>query len=100
MEADHGDDADDTTERQQYQAPSSQTGRQPPIVLTSHVNLLQFQMQLKGLLKVKFQLSNTRNETRVITKEMAEISAICSHFDSNNLPYFTFHPKSRNLHRL
>jgi hypothetical protein len=28
-------------------------------------------------------------------KEMADFSAICSHFDSDNLPYFTFYPKSQ-----
>jgi hypothetical protein len=28
-------------------------------------------------------------------KEMEHFSAILSHFKSNNLPYFTFYPKSR-----
>jgi hypothetical protein len=41
METDHRDDAGDTTDRQQYQATSSQAVRQPPIVLTSQVNLIQ-----------------------------------------------------------
>jgi hypothetical protein len=30
-------------------------------------------------------------------KEMADFSATCSHSESNNLPYFTFYPKSQNL---
>jgi hypothetical protein len=41
MEAVHGDKADDSTEAQQQQTPSSQAGRSPPIVLTSEVNLIQ-----------------------------------------------------------
>jgi hypothetical protein len=72
MEADHGDDADTTTERQKYQAPSSLAGRLPHIVLTSQVNLTQLQRQLKGLLKGNFGFRSTRNGTRVITKEMAK----------------------------
>jgi hypothetical protein len=31
IEADHGDEANDTTERQQHQAPSSQAGRRVPL---------------------------------------------------------------------
>jgi hypothetical protein len=93
--ADHGDDAD-ITKRQQHQAPSSQAGRLLPVVLTSQVNLIKLQRQLKGLLKGNFAFRHTRNGTRVVTKKMADFSAICSHFESNNLPYFTFYPKSQN----
>jgi hypothetical protein len=96
MEADHEDDMEDTTERPHHQAPSSQTGRPPPIVLTSQVNLIQFQEQLKGLLKGDFEFRNTRNGTRVVTKEMVDFSAIRSHFESSNLSYFTFYHKSQN----
>jgi hypothetical protein len=46
-------------------------------------------------LKGRFEFCSTRNETRVVTKERADFSAIYSHFESNNLPYFTFHPKSQ-----
>jgi hypothetical protein len=63
IEADHGDDADDTTERQQHQASSSQAGRQPPIVLTCQVNLIQLQRHLKGLLKGDFGFRDTRHGT-------------------------------------
>jgi hypothetical protein len=47
MEAEDGDDVDDTTERQQHQAPSSHAGRQPSIVVTSQLILVQLQRQLK-----------------------------------------------------
>jgi hypothetical protein len=48
---------------------------------------MQLQRQLKGLLKGSFEFCNTRNRTRVVTKEMTDLSAI--------LPYFTFCPKSQ-----
>jgi hypothetical protein len=70
-------------------------GRLPPIVLAPQVNLIQLQRQLKGLLKGNFEFSRARNGTRIVTKEMADFSIIRSHFESNNLPYFTFYPKSQ-----
>jgi hypothetical protein len=91
MEADRKDSADDTTKHQQHQAPSSQAGSPPPFVLTSQVNLIESQRQLKSNL----EFHNTRNGTRVVTKEMEDFSAIHSHFKSSNLPYFTFYPKSQ-----
>lgn len=54
MEADHGQVAEDNTERQQHQAPPNQAGRPPTIVPTSQVNLIQLQRRLKGLLKGNF----------------------------------------------
>jgi hypothetical protein len=54
MEANLEEDTDNTTERQQLQAPKSQAGRPPPIVLSSQVNLVQLQRQLKGLSKGNF----------------------------------------------
>jgi hypothetical protein len=81
MKTDHGDNADDTTERQQHQAPCSQAGSPPPIALTS-----QLQRQLKGLLKGNFEFRNTRNGIGVVTKGSADFSAIRSHFESNDLP--------------
>jgi hypothetical protein len=95
MEAHHGDDSDDTIKHQQYQAPSSLAGRSLPIVLTSQVNLIQLQRQLKGLLKGYFEFCNSRNKTRVDMKKTADFLNIHSHFESNNLPYFTFYPKSQ-----
>jgi hypothetical protein len=67
-EADHGADADGTTERQQQPAPSIQASMPPPIVLTSQVNLIQLQRQLKGLLKGNFKFRITRNCMRVATE--------------------------------
>jgi hypothetical protein len=55
MEADYDDQTYDTTECQQFQAPSSQAGRPPLFTLTSQVNLIKLQRQLKGLLKGIFQ---------------------------------------------
>jgi hypothetical protein len=72
MEADHGDNAENTTEHQQHQAPSNHADRLPPIVLTSQANLIQLQRQLKGLLKGSFEFCNTRNGTRVVRKEMTD----------------------------
>jgi hypothetical protein len=74
---------------------SSQGGRLPPIVLTSQVNLIQLKRQLKGLLKGNFEFCNTRNGARVVMKEIADFSAICPHFESNYLSYFTLYPKSQ-----
>jgi hypothetical protein len=84
MEADHGNDADDTTERQQHQEPSIKARSPPPIVLTSQENLIQLQSQLKGLLKGNFEFRSVRKGARIVTKEMADFS---------NLPHLTFYPK-------
>jgi hypothetical protein len=51
--------------------------------------------QLKGLLKGNLEFRNIRNEPKVVKKEMADFSAIRSHFDSNNLQHFTFYLKSQ-----
>jgi hypothetical protein len=99
MEADHGNNADDSTESHQQQAPSSQAGRPPPVVLTSQVTLIQLQRQLKGLLKGSFELCSTRNGIRVVTKEIADFSTIRSYFESKILPYLTFCPKSQKLRK-
>jgi hypothetical protein len=69
MEADHRDDANDTIERQQHQAPSGQAGRPPSVVLTSQVNLMQVRRQLKGLLKGHFEFHNTRHGTKLSRKK-------------------------------
>jgi hypothetical protein len=93
MEADHGDNADNSIKGQQHQAPSPQAGRPPSVLLTSQVNVMQLQRQLKGLLTGNFKFHSIRDWTRVVTKEMADLSTILSHFKSNNPPYFTFYPK-------
>jgi hypothetical protein len=55
------------------------------------------QRQLRSLLQGNFEIRNTRNGIRIVTKEMADMSATLSHFESNNLQYFTFYLKSQKL---
>jgi hypothetical protein len=52
------------------------------------------QKQLKGLLEGSFEFQNTRNRTTIVTKEMADFSAIKEYLNSQNLNYFNFYPKS------
>jgi hypothetical protein len=73
---------------------SNRRGRPPPIILTSATNLIQLQKKLKGMVKGNFEFRNTRTGTRVVTKEMADFSAIQQYLTSQNLHYFTFFPKS------
>jgi hypothetical protein len=79
----------------QQQEPPSQAGRPPPIVLTTQTNLIQLQKQLTELVKGNFEFRNTRNRIRIVTKEMADFSAIKSHFDTKGMSYFTFYLKSQ-----
>jgi hypothetical protein len=41
-----------------------------------------------------FEFRSTRNGTRVITRNLADFQSVKSHFDSQNLSYYTFFPKS------
>jgi hypothetical protein len=88
-------DNPENPEDEVQQRPASQTGRPPPIVLTSEENLIRLQKKLKSICKGSFEFRSTRNGTRVVTKEMADFAAIRSYFDSQNLHYFTFFPKSQ-----
>jgi hypothetical protein len=75
MELEPTEDTSDWTDgdqQQQQQPPNSQRGRPPPIILTSAINLIQLQKQLRGLVKGSFEFRNTRNGTRIVTKEMAD----------------------------
>jgi hypothetical protein len=65
-----------------------------PITLTSATNLIQLQKQLKNVVKEDFEFRNTRKGIRVIIRGMADFLAIKSHFEGNNLSFFTFYPKS------
>jgi hypothetical protein len=93
MECEGGKTQD--TEDEVQQGPTNKTGRSPPIVLTSPENLIAMQKKLKGLCRGDFEFRSTRNGTRILTKKMADYSAIRSHLDSSKLPYFTFFPKSQ-----
>jgi hypothetical protein len=70
------------------------SGRSPPIVMTSTTNLICLLSDLKEHGKAEYEFRNSRNGTRIITKEMADYSAIKSNIQKNNLQYFTFSPNS------
>jgi hypothetical protein len=71
--------------------------RPPPIILTSATNLLQLQKQIKGIVKGSSEIRNTKKRTRVLTKEMADFSAIKSFFLSKIYPSTAFSRNLRNL---
>jgi hypothetical protein len=84
----------DQSEEQGQHQTLTEAGRPPPIVLTSTVNLMSLQKDLKLSVKGHFKFRNTRAGTKVISKEMANYSAIRHYLDSKQLSYFTFFPKS------
>jgi hypothetical protein len=73
--------------------------RPPPIVLTSIINLIQLQSDLKEHAKREYEFRNTRNGTRIIMKEMADYSAMKSYLEKHNLHYFTFPQIPKSLSR-
>jgi hypothetical protein len=75
-------------------AAPAKRGRPPPIVLTSAANLILLQTQLKGVVSENFEFRSTRNGTRVIKRSMADFKSVKTHFDSQNLSYYSFFPKS------
>jgi hypothetical protein len=77
-------------------AAQGKTGRPSPVVLTTIVNLIQLQKQLKGVTKDNFEFRNTRNGTRVFTKDMVDYQAVKNFLNTKSLPCFTFYPKSQN----
>jgi hypothetical protein len=80
----------------QEEAVPAKTCRPPPIILTSPTNFIQLKKQLKNVVKEDFEFRNTRNGIKVITRGMADFLAIKSHFEGNNLSFFTFYSKSEN----
>jgi hypothetical protein len=54
------------------------TGRPPPIILTSAVNLIQLQKKTENVVSEDFEFLNTRNGTRVITRGMADFQSVKS----------------------
>jgi hypothetical protein len=54
---------------------------------------MQLQRYINGIVTGNFEFRNTRSGTRIVTKEMADFSAIRKHLE-NNLSHFTFFPKS------
>jgi hypothetical protein len=65
--------------------------RPASIVLISAGNIIQ---QQKDVAKQSFKFYTTRNWTRIITTGIEDYLAVKAHFDTNNLAYFAFYPKS------
>jgi hypothetical protein len=91
-------DVEETTDKPEEQQPSNnKSGRPPPILLTSTTNLMQLQRKVKDIFTGNFEFRNIRSGTRIVTKEMANFSAIKKFVENNNLSYYTFYPKWENL---
>jgi hypothetical protein len=84
----------DQPEQQSQQAAANKGGRPPPIVMTSTINLISLQKDLKQIVKGPFEFRNTKIGSKVVSKEMADYSAIRHYLDSKQISYFTFFPKS------
>jgi hypothetical protein len=87
-------EATEESDGKPLQKTPSQSGRPPPIVLTSTVNLIHLQKHLSGVVSDNFVFHSTRNGTRVVTKSLADFHSVESFFDTQHLTYFTFSPKS------
>jgi vacuolar-type H+-ATPase subunit I/STV1 len=85
---------EDTSSESQQPA-AKKAGRAPPIILTSTTNLLALQKRISKIVTGNFEFRNTRSGTRIVTKEMTDISAIRKYLEQNNLSYFTLFPKSK-----
>jgi hypothetical protein len=90
-------DSSSTETTPQETATAAKIGRPPPIILTSTVNLIQLQEQLKNVLKEDFEFRTTRNRTRIVTRGMVDFLGVKSHLQNHNLAFFTFPPNPRNL---
>jgi len=73
--------------------PQGNGKERPPPIITAQLNLLSFQVEIKAIKKGSFEICNTKNETRVVTKEMADYLAIKRYLEQK-IPFYTFHPKS------
>jgi hypothetical protein len=95
------EEASETRSEEEGSETSQKIGKEtpPPIIITTQINLLRFQGEIKAIAKGSFELRNTKNGTRVITKEMANYLAIKSQLQKKKkkkkkIPFYTFHPKS------
>jgi hypothetical protein len=68
-------------------------GRPTPIVLTSEVNFLSFQKDLKAVVTGEFFFRNTASGTRITTKSMADKKTMQYLLSQKGLPFFTFYTK-------
>jgi hypothetical protein len=92
-------DADNEEPQQDSQAEGERTQpprteRPPPIVLAAVTNLIQLQKHTQRIVKGTFEFRSTRNRTNVVTREVADFTAIKTFFDNSKLSYYTFFPKS------
>jgi hypothetical protein len=58
-----------------------------PIMLTCVIDLTQLQKQLRRVITQSFEFRNTRNETRIVTRDMLDSSAEKDHLEKNSLSY-------------
>jgi hypothetical protein len=87
-------DAPDAQPSAEEAAAPKKSARPPPIILTCAANLIQLQKKLNGAARQNFELRNTRNGTRVVTKDMLDYQAVKEYLNQNSLTNFTFFPKS------
>jgi hypothetical protein len=52
------------------------TGRLPPVILATSVKVLNFQEDIKTFMKSIFEFRTTRDMIKLVTREMADYSAI------------------------
>jgi hypothetical protein len=95
-ELDATKDASNQTNGEQQQL-IHQRGWPPPIILTSAINFIQLQKQLKGLVEGSFEFQNIRNGTIIVNKEMEDFSAVKDYLNSQNLIYFIIYPNSCHM---
>ena len=62
--------------------------------MTTNINLIKVQNEIKTKLKGDFTLRNTRNGFRISTKTMEDYLLLKKHFEQNQTHYYTFHPKA------
>jgi hypothetical protein len=87
-------EATETTADEGQKPTPKKSSKLPPIIITSTVNLIRLQKDLQSIYKAPFELRNTKNGTRVLTKDLDDYTKIRQHFEQNNLSYFTFYTKS------
>jgi hypothetical protein len=83
-----------STEASPRETTTANTGRPSPIILTSAVNLIQLQKQLKNVMKDDFEFRSTRNGTRVVTRGMVDFQTMKSHLEENDLSFFICYSKA------
>jgi hypothetical protein len=75
---------------------NQQTGKErpPPFIITTTVNHMKFQVEIKAISKRSFELCNTKIVATVTAREMADYSTLKHHLETKKIPFFTYHSKS------